>query len=121
MASTKKTAKKQPGSRTANARQPRKSKWKAPKPPAKKVSPPKSKPKKVATKRAAPSPRKAARTQAVAPRKTFAQKLRDANARIDIHGENAGDEADNAWEGDERDVGDAQEGGVDADDSSEHE
>jgi hypothetical protein len=118
MATKKKKAKKL-GSRTAARKKPTKSKRKAPtKPAKKKMSAPKSKPKRAAKKRAAPKkalPKKAA----APPPKSFAEKLRVANAETDVDGDEMEDEADDAGQPDERDGGDAEE--VDADGTGEQE
>jgi hypothetical protein len=113
MATKKTKAKKR--ARTA----PKKPKKKAPTKAAKKRVAPK-KPKQAA-KNTAPKTKKTAKTPAVSRPRTFAEKLRDVNARIDVHGDDTENEADSAGQAGGRDVGDAEEVEGDADGTSEQE
>jgi len=84
-----------------------------------KMSAPK-KPKQAAKKMAAPKPKHAEKRQAVKtparpPPKTFAEKLRAANAATDVYGDEMEDKADDAVETDDEHDGD------DADGTSEQE
>ena len=110
MATTKKKAK--PGASTAASK---KSDRTAPAKPTKKMSAPTSKPKQAAEKKAAPTTTRPAQTRGKPPPKTYAEKLRDANAKLDV-ADDTDDEAD-VREAD--DDGDADESG--ADDTSEQE
>jgi hypothetical protein len=114
MATKKKKAKKT--ARTA----PKKPRKKAPTKAAKKKVAPK-KPNQTAKKHTAPKTKKTAKTPAVSRLRTFAEKLRDVNARIDVHDDDTENEADGAEEADERDAGDAEEVENDADSTSEQE
>jgi hypothetical protein len=120
MATKKKRAKtpKKPSSRAATA--PNTPKKKTRTNPAKKQAA-KKKPKQAAKKQAAPKTKKTAKTPAVPRPRTFAEKLRDANARIDVHGDDMENEADGAGQAGERDVGEAEEVEGDADGTSEQE
>jgi hypothetical protein len=83
----------------------------------KKVAP--KKPKYTAKKHTAPKTKKTAKTPAVSRPRTFAEKLRDVNARIDVHGDDTENEAGGAEEADERDAGDAEEVESDAEEADE--
>jgi hypothetical protein len=111
---TKKMAKKPKKGTRAQAS----TKRKAPAKVAKRAAP-KSKPKKAAKDRAAPKTSKAVKAPVIPRPRTFAEKLRDANAKTDVDGDEMEDGADDAGEADERDVGDSEE--VDTDGTSEHE
>jgi hypothetical protein len=106
-------------SRAETAIMAKNAKKKAPTKAAKKRVAPK-KPRPAAKKHAAPKAKKAAKTPAVPRPRTFAEKLRDANARLDDHGDDTKNAADGAEEADERDAGD-DEAEDDADGTSEQE
>lgn len=118
MATKMKTAEKRKKSspRAAGSKNPKK---KAPTKAAKRRAAPK-KPKQAAKKLATLKKTRTAKTPAIPRPKTFAEKLRDANSRIDVHGDDMENEAVRTGE-DERDGDDAEEFEGEADGTSEQE
>jgi hypothetical protein len=116
---TKKKKAKMPTKPSSPATAPKKPKKEAPTKAAKKKVAP-NKPKPAAKKHAAPKT-KTAKTPAIPRPKTFAEKLRDANARIDVPGDDVENGADEVGGADERDLGDTEEVEGDADGTNERE